>query len=102
MTALPGNLTRQARQDLRKQLRRSRDVFGPAAALRLSSELLARFRLIEAGKAIGHARDDLPFAEPTLCLTVRPLLIVYNPQTRIVLRVVDGRRDLTALADDRP
>lgn len=100
MTKPPGNLTRQARRDLREQLRRSRETFGPAAAMRLSSKLLARFRLIEAGKAIGHVRDDLPFAEPTLCLTVRPLIIVYNPQTCIVLRVVDARRDLTALGDD--
>ncbi|WP_237478131.1 type II toxin-antitoxin system RelE/ParE family toxin [Lichenibacterium dinghuense] len=100
MTTLPGNLTPQARQDLRKQLRRSRETFGPVAALKLSSKLLARFRLIEAGKAIGHVRHDLPFAEPTLCLTVSPLLVIYNPHTCLVLRVVDGRRDLTALTDE--
>ena len=100
MTSLPGNLTPQARHDLRKQLRRSRQEFGPAAALRLSSNLVLRFRLIEAGKAIGRVRDDVPFFEPTRCLTVRPLLIFYNPKTCLVLRIVDGRRDLTSLVDD--
>ena len=99
MTSLPGNLTSQARQDLRKQLRRSRQTFGPAAAMRLSSRLVARFDLIESGKAVGHVRDDLPFVEPTLCLTVSPLLIIYNPRTCLVLRVVDGRRDLTGWTD---
>ena len=68
--------------------------------MRLSSRLVARFYLIESGKAMGYVRDDLPFVEPTLCLTVSPLLIIYNPRTCLVPRVVHGRRDLTALTDE--
>lgn len=66
-------------------------------ALRLGAGLLARFRQIAEGQAVGHWRSDLPFDQPTLCLTFKPLLIFSNPRTHIVLRIVDGRRDLRAL-----
>ena len=58
--------------------------------------------MIAAGQARGHKRPDLLFQQPTLCLAVAPHVIIYNPDNFIVLRVVDGRRDFRALAEDEP
>ena len=48
---------------------------------------------------LGHRRRDIPTASPIAFVRVRPTqyLIAYNPETRRVLRILDGRRDLPRL-----
>ncbi len=35
------------------------------------------------------------------CITVAPLLIMYNAQTGVILAIVDGRRDIAAIVERR-
>ncbi len=96
-----GNLAPEAAIDLRRELRRSRRVFGAEQTLTMQARLLVRFRHIADGTAIGHRHRFAGDASgKILCLTVAPLLIFYDADTRDILRIVDGRRDLTALFDD--
>ena len=88
--------------DLRRELRRSRDFFGPDAARRMGARLEWCLRDIAAGTAVGHRHqllDDAPAA--FLCITISPLLIIYNAQTSFVLTIVDGRRDVAAIVAQR-
>jgi plasmid stabilization system protein ParE len=74
-------------------------MFGADATDRLRHRLLAHFERIARGFLLGHARPDIPMATPAAFLLVRPThyLIVYNPDTRRVIRILDGRRDLVRL-----
>lgn len=93
-----GNLTQEAVFDLRRELKRSRQFFGDEQTLRIQNRLLDRFRATEDGLATGHRHAFAgPSSQQILCITVAPLLIFYDADTRVVLRVVDGRRDLSRL-----
>ena len=97
------NLTPEAAVDLRRELRRSRRVFGVEQTLTMQARSLARFQHIADGTVIGHRHRFARGASgKILCLTVAPLLIFYDADTRDILRIVDGRRDLTALFDEGP
>ncbi len=95
-------LSGDALADLRRELKRSRDVLGPDAARRMGTRLASRLRAIAAGTAIGHRPPLLDEAPDAFrCITVAPLLIVYNAQTGVVLTIVDGRRDIAAIVARR-
>lgn len=95
---LPNNLTRDALVDYRRALRRARQEFGGAQSLKTRDRLVSHFRRIADGSAVGHQHAFAkPGASRLLCITVAPLLIFYDAETRNVLRVVDGRRDLSRL-----
>jgi hypothetical protein len=53
---LPGNLSRQAADDLVLILRRSIHTFGMVVARRSRERLVAAVRAVEDGTAIGHQR----------------------------------------------
>ena len=94
---LPGNLSRQAVDDLVQILRRSEREFGAAVARRSRDRLLARIRSVEDGKAIGHRRQDVRPRRPTLFLNENPWVICFNPETGQVYRILHGARDFPAI-----
>ncbi len=97
----PRNLTQRAFDDYAAIVRRSLATFGPATAAQTSDRLLARCRQVEDGTALGRRHPTIPFVRPIRCLTEKPFLVFYDESTRVVVRIVDGRRDLPALfADD--
>ena len=93
----PSNLSPAANRDINSILERSARVFGEAQARTLQSRLYAKCQQIADGADHGHTRSDIPRSLPTKFTRVGPFLIVYDPGTRTVDRVVDGRRDLPKL-----
>lgn len=93
------NLTAQAIEDFEAILDRSLK-WGSVRAGKTRRDLLRRIEAIGVGAGLGHRRADLDFRQPTLCATVPPHVIIYNPENRIVLRIVDGRRDFRSLVTD--
>ena len=75
------NLTPEAAVDLRRELRRSRRIFGAEQMLTMQARLLVRFRHIADGTAIDTgsraARPGRSSASP-----FAPLLIFYDADTR--------------------
>ena len=99
---LSSTLTSRALSDLRRELKRSRDVFGPAASDRMRDRSLERFRQVADGTAIGHrhrAFDGAP--EVIRCVSVAPLLVVFDADRRLILAIIDGRRDIAAIVARR-
>ena len=94
---LPGNLSRQAIDDLILILRRSADEFGVPVARRSRERLLLRVEAIRNGTAIGHRRNDVRPRRPTHFLNEDPWVICFNPDTRQVYRILHGARDFPAL-----
>ena len=99
---LPQTLTPEALADYRRELLRSLSVFGVVPARKMQSRLLAAFRQIAAGTASGHRHqllDNTPAA--FRCVTVSPLLVVFNSDRRLVIAVIDRRRDIAAIVARR-
>jgi plasmid stabilization system protein ParE len=94
---LPGNLSRQAVDDVIRILRRSIREFGVVVARRSRDRLLARIKAIERGTATGHKRHDVQPRRPTLFLNEEPWVICFNPHTRQVYRILQGARDFPAI-----
>lgn len=94
---MPDNLSSRALADLVSIVRHGAREWGLATAQRTADRLLARCRAIEAGTAIGHQRSDVRPRRPTLFVVEAPWVIAYSPDTRQVLRIVHGARDLPAL-----
>jgi plasmid stabilization system protein ParE len=94
---LPGNLSRQAVDDLIRILRRSAREFGVAVFHRSRARLLMQIEAIQDGTAIGHRRPDVPARRPTRFLNEDPWVICFNPDTRQVYRILHGARDFPAL-----
>ncbi len=58
--------------------------------------------MIAKGTALGHRHPLLHDAPASFrCVTVAPLLIIYNADTNAVLTIVDGRRDIAIVVADR-
>lgn len=76
------------------------DDGGLHVAVAQMDRLEAALARIEAYPRIGRARRDL--GENTFTLPVRPWVIIYDlvEGDVEVLRIVDGRRDLSALLDE--
>jgi plasmid stabilization system protein ParE len=96
----PRNLTQRAFDDYSRIVRHSLSTFGPITASRTSEKLLARCRQIEDGTAPGRRHPDIPFKGPIRYLALSPFLIFYDDQTRVAVRILDGRRDLPTLFID--
>jgi plasmid stabilization system protein ParE len=99
---LPGNLSRQAVDDLVRILRRSVREFGIGVARQSRERLLARARAVEDGTAIGHPRHDVHPRRPTLFLNEAPWVICFNPHTRQIYRILHGARDFPAIFGGPP
>ena len=89
------HLEDEAVQDFEQILQNSL-AFGSEIAERTYYRFLTHFDRIIEGRAFGHSRSDIPTRSPVAFIRVRPtqFLIVYNPRTLRVLRILDGRRDL--------
>jgi len=95
--AVPENLAPAAARDLRSILRASAARFGTSVARDSRRRLLKRIRDVGDGTAVGHARGDLPSVRGVAFLSEPPWVIVYDPARRVVLRILDGRRDIPAV-----
>ena len=99
---LSGSLSSDALADLRRELKRSRDMFGPDTARRMGARLAWNLQAIAAGTALGHRHPLLQDApEDFRVVTVSPLLIIYNARTKLVLTIVDGRREIADIVAHR-
>jgi len=94
---LPGNLSRQALDDLIRILRRSAREFGASVARRSRDRLLLQVEAIQSGTAFGHRRHDVQPRRPTHFINEDPWVICFNPDTRQVYRILHGARDFPAL-----
>lgn len=95
-------LSPDALADLRRELKRSRDVFGPDAARRMGARPARSSDMIATGTALGHRHPLLHDAPASfLCVTVAPPSIIYNADAKAVLTIVDGRRDIAAIVAER-
>jgi plasmid stabilization system protein ParE len=94
---LPGNLSRQAADDLIGILSQSAREFGTVVARRSRDRLLTRIAAIQNGTAIGHRRQDVRTRLPTRFLREDPWVICFNPDTRQVYRILHGARDFPAI-----
>lgn len=95
------DLSPEAARDLRAVLRASR-AFGALQARAMAVRLRTRLDRIADGEGHGHVHPDLATKRRILCATVSPILIFYDRDTRRVLRIVDGRRDLPPLLAEFP
>ena len=93
----PANLTEKAAQDLEDILNRSNREFGSDHANDLELRIFAQCNDIASGLNHGHLRPDVPRRRTTRYITVHPFVIAYNPKTKRVIRIIDGRRDFTKL-----
>jgi toxin ParE1/3/4 len=93
-------LADKARVDLERLGRWMARESGVQRAEAVLKGLEERFRLAASLPLVGHRRDDL--GKGLRCLTMRPYLIVYRPQSFgiEIVRVIDGRRDLETLFDN--
>ncbi|WP_416211142.1 type II toxin-antitoxin system RelE/ParE family toxin [Nitrospirillum sp. BR 11828] len=94
---LPENLSSRATEDLLRILRESWREWGIHTAFQTRNRLFARCHSIAAGTALGHSRQDMTSRRSRLFLNEGPFVIVYNPVTRRVLRVLHGARDFPRL-----
>ena len=87
-------LSPRAIADLRSILRRSFEQYGSIGAARLQQRLEKRFEGIAAGAVLGHRRHDVTPRRPILFDVERPFVIAFDPESRTILRIVHGARDM--------
>ena len=94
------SLTPLARSDLQRIWRWIARQSGFVRADSVVGTLEDRFRLAAAMPMVGRPRSDL--AADLRCITVRPFLVFYRPTKTgaLVIRVIDGRRDLETLFEN--
>lgn len=93
----PGNLSRRAERDLSDIVERSIELYGPDRADTIEGKIIRRCREIAEGRGLGHVRPDAPGRRAFRFWPVRPFVIVYDADTRIVIRILHGRRDMPAV-----
>ena len=93
----PDNVTKRAGRELLAIIDRSEQLFGAKQAYRLEGKLLKACRGVSDGLDLCHTRSDLMFKAPTRFIAVGVIMIAYNPKTRQVVRIFDGRRDFARL-----
>ncbi|MFV3129821.1 type II toxin-antitoxin system RelE/ParE family toxin [Niveispirillum sp. KHB5.9] len=86
----------QAIRDFFQIFDESQERWGSMVAEETAYRLTARCRGIAEGRAIGHARRDLP-SIPWLFLNEAPFVIVYDPADRLVIRILHQARDMPRL-----
>lgn len=92
-------LSEEAADDLLGILAHTADRYGIAAARRLEARLKARFAAIAAGIALGHQRSDISAELRLRFVTERPFVVAFDPETRIIIRILHGARDFPSLFD---
>ena len=70
--------------------------WGVPVALQTRNRLLTRFADVGIGKAIGHERLDIRISRTRLLLYLNesPFVLVYDPESRVIIRVLHQARDL--------
>jgi plasmid stabilization system protein ParE len=90
-------LSLQARQDLLSILAYLTEVAGPRTARKYDTKFKSEIRRLKRFPGIGSPQAE--FGSETRLLTVNPYLIFYDGAPRgatvHVLRILDGRRDIT-------
>lgn len=99
-------LSPEAAHDLVYLLAESRRLWGDAVARRTKARLESRFEGIATGREIGHRCADIPPDLPLLFIHEPPFVVAFDAETRRIVRVIHGRRDLPRLfpseSDDTP
>lgn len=90
-------LSEQAMRDVVRLLLESRERWGDLVAQRMRKRLVGRFAMIAEGAARGHRRSDIPQHLPLRFVVAPPFVIAFHAETREIVRVVHGRRDVNAL-----
>jgi plasmid stabilization system protein ParE len=55
---------------------------------------LRKIRRISDGTTLGHVRGDVALRRQILFATEHPFVIAFDPETREIVRVVHGARDM--------
>ncbi|MBP2290383.1 type II toxin-antitoxin system RelE/ParE family toxin [Azospirillum rugosum] len=92
MTAF--RLSPKAARDVVLLLVDSRSRWGDLVARRTRKRLIARFSAIASGAAQGHRRSDVPDHLPLRFVLEPPFVIAFHAETREIIRVFHGRRDI--------
>jgi plasmid stabilization system protein ParE len=90
-------LSAEAAEDLADIFRYLRREAGPLTAERMIDRLERSIDRLSAALTLGHARSDVHSRRPLLFLVERPYVIAFDPELRIVIRIVHGARDFTRL-----
>lgn len=90
-------LSRQAVADLRRIVLESEERWGETTAHRTRERLQRRFEAITAGHGYGHKRPDVPAELPLLFVTERPFIIAYDVRSRLIVRILHGKRKFSGL-----
>lgn len=69
-------------------------MWGAEVARKTRARLTAQFERVGAGVAVGHRRRDILSSPPFRFLTEKPFVIVFDPATRTIVRVLYGRNDI--------
>lgn len=94
---LPANLLPQAVRDIVRILRESRREYGSIVARHSRDRLYARCNAIQMGLEKGHMRQDVRPRRPIRFANEAPWVIVFDPYSRNVYRVLHGKRDFPSL-----
>ena len=99
MTQVPiaDNLSARARADLTRLLAESARTFGRSRAAETRFSILSRCRDIAEGRGLGHVRTDAPKRKAFRFWPVPPFVIVYDLRTKLVVRILHGRRDIPSV-----
>jgi plasmid stabilization system protein ParE len=90
-------LSAQALEDVAEILEYLRIEAGQNVASRMAARLDERFRKIATGIALGHKRGDVPSRRPLRFSVERPYVVAFDPETRLIVRVVHGARNFRRL-----
>jgi plasmid stabilization system protein ParE len=90
-------LSRAAARDLAAILDQSLERWGPSVAAATEERILRRIDQVAEGAAVGHRRPDIRTRQPVLFLVEDPWVIAFDPQIRVVLRILHGRRDVPSI-----
>ncbi|MCA1940698.1 MAG: type II toxin-antitoxin system RelE/ParE family toxin [Caenispirillum bisanense] len=97
LRAAPDNLAPRALRDYVAILRDSAFRFGPAVARQSRDRLNARISAIADGRVVGHQRLDVRTKRPLRFFNEPPWVIAFDPDTRLVLRILHEKRDFPTL-----
>ena len=93
----PTNLSRLAAEDLFAAVEGTQQERGSEAARRVREQLYLRCIDIAAGRTIGHTRPDLGLDLGILFATELPWPVAFDRESRNVLEIVHGSRDMPTL-----
>jgi plasmid stabilization system protein ParE len=86
-------LSPEAEGDLKDIIFYSESRFGAGTARRVQQRLEDRLVRIAEGRATGHVRADVPTSLPVRFDVVRPFVIAFELDTKIIIRILHGARD---------